>query len=105
MAFPAVTGDLGNLRSKHSHRQSPTGSADGRVRDVVEGRIDARVRRADDGGNMQVSRVTGSKDHCTVEEWQGRTAVRTVAKVQCFDGHGQPVNSAFTLQFVVALLV
>lgn len=57
------------------------------------------------GGDIQVSPVTGSKDHCTVVDWQGGTNVKTVATVQCFDRHGHPVNSAFTLQFVVAFLV
>jgi hypothetical protein len=56
------------------------------------------------GGDIQVSPVTGSKDHCTVVDWQGGTNVKTVATVQCFDRHGHSVNSAFTLQFVVAFL-
>ncbi len=60
---------------------------------------------SDGGGDIQVSPVTGSKDHCTVEEWGGGTSVKTVATVQCFDSRGHAVNSAFTLQFVVAFLV
>jgi hypothetical protein len=60
---------------------------------------------ADGGGDVQVSPVTGSKDHCTVVEWLGGTHVKTVATVECFDSHGHAVNSAFTLQFVVGFLV
>jgi hypothetical protein len=57
------------------------------------------------GGDIQVSPVTGSKDHCTVVDWDGGTSENTVATVQCFDGRGHAVNSAFTLQFVVGFLV
>lgn len=60
---------------------------------------------ASGGGDVQISPVTGTKDHCTVEQWQGGTSVKTVATVECFNSRGHAVNSAFTLQFVVGFLV
>ena len=57
------------------------------------------------GGDVQVSPVTGSKAHCVVVKWVGGLHIKTVVTVQCFDGHGHPVNSAFTTQYVQGFVV
>jgi hypothetical protein len=56
------------------------------------------------GGDVQVSPVTGNKDHCVAVKWKGY-AHKTVATVDCFDGHGLAVNSAFAIQFVEAYVI
>ncbi len=60
---------------------------------------------AEGGGDVQVSPITGSKDHCVVEGWTGGAHVKTVATVHCFNGAGHAVNSAFTIQFVEGFLI
>ncbi len=54
------------------------------------------------GGDVQVSPITGSADHCVVDEWDGGSDVKTVVAVHCFNNSGHSANSAFTLQFVEA---
>jgi hypothetical protein len=57
-----------------------------------------------DGGDVQVSPITGGKDHCVVVTWNGGSGINTVVTVHCFNNPGSPANSAFTLQFVEGFL-
>jgi hypothetical protein len=56
------------------------------------------------GGDVQISPITVSRNHCVVADWSGGNSVKTVVAVRCFNSHGSPVNSAFTVQFVEAFL-
>jgi hypothetical protein len=56
------------------------------------------------GGDVQISPVTSHDDQCVVDIWEQETS-STAVTVSCFDNKGHPVNSGFTLEFVVAFLV
>ena len=52
------------------------------------------------GGNIQVSAVGHTDDHCYVVSWTQQQA--PFAHVACVNNLGAPADSAFTIQWVVA---